>query len=260
MLSYTVPVGILKPGRSYQWRVRALDSDDWIEIQNRSLSKWRTFTMAGTTGVVPTSARIQNVREPDKSLHTHIDIFIGKEFSGNLPGEIDSITVTGPKGDLPFSKDDFIYFPQWRDFWISIPGPPAIGTYIFTVTSARKSGSATDTIYAVRQIPSPVTRLLSPAEEEIVNSKTPSFIWEPVEYPDVPIYYRLEIWNPSMTDRVFNTNYLIDRLSYTVPAGRLKPGQTYIWRVRVADHRDWPQVQNRTNSEWKTITMAEKLQ
>lgn len=260
MLSYTVPPGILKPGRTYQWRVRAIDSDDWIEIQNRSLSAWQTFTMAGTTEVIPTSARIQNVREPDLSLHTHIDIFIGNEFSGNLPGDIDSITITGPKGDLPFSKDDFIYFPQWRDYWISIPGAPETGNYTFTITSGRKGGTATDTLYAVRSIPSPVTRLLSPAEEEVITTKTPTLFWEPVDYPDVPIYYRLEIWNPSMTERAFNTNYFIDRFSFTVPAGILKPGHTYIWRVRVADHRDWHQVQNRTNSEWKTMTMAEKLE
>jgi hypothetical protein len=260
MLSYTVPAGILKPGRTYQWRVRAIDSDDWIEIQNRSLSKWQTFTMAGTTEVIPTSARIQNVREPDRSLHSHIDIFIGNDFTGKLPGDIDSITITGPAGDLPFGKDDFTYFPQWRDFWISIPGAPEIGTYTFTVTSGRKSGTATDTLYAVRSIPSPKTRLLSPAEEEIITTATPTLFWESINYPDIPIYYRLEIWNPSMTERVFNTDYFIDVFSYTVPAGRLKPGDTYIWRVRVADHKDWHQVQNRTNSEWKTIAMAEKLE
>jgi hypothetical protein len=260
MLSYTVPAGILKPGRTYQWRVRAIDSDDWIEIQNRSLSAWQTFTMAGTTEVIPTSAKIQNVREPDKSLHTHIEIFIGKDFSGKLPGDIDSITVTGPKGDLPFSKDDFTYLPQWRDFWISIPGAPETGNYTFTVTSGRKSGTATDTLYVIRSMSSPVTRLLSPATEDIVNTITPTLIWEPVDDSDVPIYYRLEIWNPSMTERVFNTNYFIDLFSYTVPAGILKPGHTYIWRVRVADHRDWHQVQNRTNSEWQTITVAQELE
>ena len=260
MLTYTVPAGILKPGRTYRWRVRAIDSDDWIEIQNRSLSEWQTFTMAGTTEVIPTSARIQNVREPDKSLHTNIDILIGKDFTGNLPGDIDSITITGPKGDLPFSKNDFIYLPQLRDFWISIPGAPETGNYTFTITSGRKSGMATDTIYAVRSMPSPVTGLLSPAEEEIINTKTQTLFWEPVDYPDVPIYYRLEIWNPSMTERVYNTNYFVDIFSHTVPAGILKPGHTYIWRVRVADHRDWHQVQNRANSEWKMITMAENLE
>ena len=260
ILSYTVPAGILKPGQTYRWRVRAIDSDDWIEIQNRSLSAWQTFTMAGTTEVIPTSARIQNVREPDKSLHTNIDILIGKNFTGDLPGDIDSITITGPKGDLPFSKNDFIYLPQLRDFWISIPGAPETGNYTFTITSGRKSGTATDTIYAVRSMPSPVTRLLSPAKEDIVNTKTPTLNWEPVDHPDIPIYYRLEIWNPSMTQRVLNTNYLTDSFSYTVPEGIFKPGLTYIWRVRVADHRDWHQVQNRANSEWKTITIADNLE
>jgi len=40
MLSYTVPQGVLKPGQAYRWRVRVTDSDDWIEMQNRSHSEW----------------------------------------------------------------------------------------------------------------------------------------------------------------------------------------------------------------------------
>ena len=88
---------------------------------------------------------ITHVHEPDDSSITIIDIVIGKEFTGTLPDDIDMITVTGPKGDLTLAKDDFSYYPQFRDFWISIPGTPETGTYTFTVTSGNRSGSATDT-------------------------------------------------------------------------------------------------------------------
>jgi hypothetical protein len=67
---------------------------------------------------------ITHVYEPDNSSKTMIDIVIGKEFTGTLPDDIDTITVTGPKGDLTFGKGDFNYYPQFRDFWISMPGAP----------------------------------------------------------------------------------------------------------------------------------------
>ncbi len=46
MLSHTVAEGILKPGKTYQYKVRAADSEDWVEMQNRSDSRSLTFTMA----------------------------------------------------------------------------------------------------------------------------------------------------------------------------------------------------------------------
>jgi hypothetical protein len=48
-------------------------------------------------------------------------------------------------------------------------------------------------------------------------------------------------------------------LSHTVPAGILKPGQTYRYRVRVMDNTGWVEIQNRSDSEWVTIKMAEEL-
>ena len=96
---------------------------------------------------------ITHVREPDDSSITIIDIVIGNEFTGTLPDDIDMITVTGPKGDLTLAKDDFSYYPQFRDFWISIPGTPETGTYTFTVTSGNRSGLATDTQSDLRTLP-----------------------------------------------------------------------------------------------------------
>jgi hypothetical protein len=48
MLAHTVAEGILKPGQTYQYRVRVMDSDDWVEMQNRSESPRLTFTMSDT--------------------------------------------------------------------------------------------------------------------------------------------------------------------------------------------------------------------
>ena len=43
MVSPTVPIDVLKSGQTYRWRIRTSDSDDWVNIQNRSNSEWQVF-------------------------------------------------------------------------------------------------------------------------------------------------------------------------------------------------------------------------
>lgn len=258
-LSYTVPEGFLKPGKSYQWQVRVRDNDDWIEMQNRSNSEWLTFKMAGTTHEFHISAQIKNVRKPDDTRMSDIDIIIGEDFNGNLPEDIDAITVSGPAGDLPISKDDFTYYPQFKDFWIRIPGAPQTGTYTFTVTSGQMKGVATDHLTTLRNIPIPDTAGLSPSEGQRLSGSSPTFKWQPVDYPFVPVYYQLVIWNPDITERIFASPVAKDMYQYTVPADTLKPGQTYVWWVRVMDSYNSHKTQNRTDSEQIAIQMAEQL-
>ena len=69
---------------------------------------------------------------------------------------------------------------------------------------------------------------------------------------------RLEIWNPSLTERAFASKIAKNMFSYTVPTGKLQPGRTYIWRVLVFDSISWDTYQNRSSGEWQTITMAKK--
>ncbi len=69
-----------------------------------------------TAPAIPVTGAIQHVHEHDNSFLTHIDIIIGKDFAGKLPDAIESITVTGPNGNLPISKDDFTYIPQLMNF------------------------------------------------------------------------------------------------------------------------------------------------
>ena len=59
--------------------------------------------------------------------------------------------------------------------------------------------------------------------------------------------------------RVFETEKLPHMISQTVPEGVLKPGQTYRYRIRVMDNTGWIDIQNRSDSEWVTIKMAEAL-
>jgi hypothetical protein len=237
-----------------------MDSADWGEMQNRSDSPWLGFTMAEKLNDFRVLAKIYNVRESDNSFRTHIDLVIGENFTGKLPDDIDSIAITGPQGNLPIKKDDFTYFPQLRAFWTAIPGSPETGTYAFTVTSGNMKASATDTQSLLRSLPIADTGPFSPANGETLASKTPTFSWGAVEYPEAPIYYRIEIWNPALTERTFASKFAKNRLSCTVPTGKLKPGRTYIWRVVVFDSISWDTYQNRGSGKWQTITMAEKLE
>jgi imidazolonepropionase-like amidohydrolase len=260
MLSHTVPEGTLKPGASYRWRVEAGDSPDWLEVQNGSNSKWQFFSMAETLNDFEIIVVIKNTREPDNKYFTHLEVLIGKNFTADLPDGIDSIVITGPKGKLPVTRADFTYYPQFRDFFVSIPGSPEVGRYTFTVTGDNLKASATNTISVLRALPIPGTRSLAPAEGAVIGSKTPTFSWNPVEYNEAPVYYRIEIWNPEITERAYSSGFEKNMLSYTLPASTLKAGKTYKWRVRVTDSHNWERSQNRSNSEWQTITIARELE
>ena len=260
MLSHTVPDGILKPGQSYLWRVWAMDNRDGLEVQNRSNSKWLSFAMAEKLNDFQINVAIKNVRYPDDNYATHIEVIIGDDFTGNLPNNIDSITITGPKGDLPITRGGFTYYPQFKDFYISIAGSPETGRYAFTVTSGNLKAIAMDTLSVLRSIPIPDTTALSPAEGAIIRSKLPRFSWGPVEYEKAPVYYRLEIWNPAISERAYASKFEKNMLSHTIPIGTLKAGETYKWRVQAVDSYNWERVDNRTNSEWMTFKVAETLE
>ena len=260
MLSHTVPDGILKPGQSYRWRVWAMDNRDGLEVQNRSNSKWLSFAMAEKLNDFQINVAIKNVRYPDDNYSTHIEVIIGDDFTGNLPNNIDSIIITGPKGDLPITRGGFTYYPQFKDFYISITGSPETGRYAFTVTSGNLKAIAMDTLSVLRSIPIPDTSALSPAEGAIIRSKMPRFSWGPVEYEKAPVYYRLEIWNPAISERAYASKFEKNMLSHTIPIGTLKAGETYKWRVQAVDSYNWERVDNRTNSEWMTFKVAETLE
>ena len=200
---------------------------------------------------------VTHVREPDGSSNAIIDIVIGNEFMGALPDEIDTITVTGPKGDLSIEKDDFNYYPQFRDFWISIPGTPETGTYTFTVTSGNRSGSATDTQSDLRTLPIPDTGTFTPAEGETITMKSSHFSWKGVD-AEGPLFYRIDI--KDMEDNyIFRSSYIKDMLSVRLPPDVLEEGQTYRWRVRVADGINWINVNNQSRNQWQTFSTGSKL-
>jgi len=197
------------------------------------ISIWGCVDSQALVDDISIQGSVNHLHEPDNSSNTEINILIEKNFKGDLPDDIDSITVIGPQGKMSISKNDFIYYPQFRAFWISMPGAPSIGTYTFTVTSGNVSASATDTQAVLRKIPTPNTNTLSAADRKILTCITPAFSWSAVA-AEPPIYYRFEI-NDMQNNRVYATSYIEDMLSIRLPPNLLKVGQNYRWRVRAVE-------------------------
>jgi imidazolonepropionase-like amidohydrolase len=207
---------------------------------------------------IPVIGGVSNIRNASGEFTTIFDVIIGQSFDGKLPDDIESITITGPEGVLPVQKDDFSFWPSANDFYIVVPGSPKVGTYKFTVTSGNRMGSTIDEQLIIRPIPVPNFNTLSPAEGEILDLKTPTFSWEAVTYFDTPIYYLFQIYD-STGEEVYRRGRTQNMTVHTVPAGILKPGEIYHWRIRISDSGHWMEEQNRSRTKRLSFRMAEKL-
>jgi CubicO group peptidase (beta-lactamase class C family) len=206
---------------------------------------------------IPIEAAVYHVHRPDGSHKTYLDVVIDRSFSGRLPDDIDSITVTGPNGELSIGKDDFNYNPQGRDFWIVLPGFPEIGKYSFKLVSGNSFGSATDTQLIVKTIPIPDASKFKPTEAETDACLTHTFSWSSINGPGA-LYYQLQIRDLNRK-HVYGTDYVRDMLSIRIPPDILKTGMTYQWRVRVADGPNLITLNNRSHSRWITFSTAQRL-
>ena len=207
---------------------------------------------------IPIIAGVVNVRSEANGFMTIFDILIGKSFRGKLPDDIATITVSGPSGAYAIGKADFSFWAVANDFWIELPGSPRKGTYKFRVTSGNRHGAATDTISIIRPIPIPEISTFSPADGETIRLKSPTFSWGTVQFFDTPIYYLFQIYD-SAGEQIYRRGRTQNMTSQTVPAGILKPGETYRWRIRISDSGNWLEEQNRVHSRKLSFRMAETL-
>jgi len=208
---------------------------------------------------------ISRVRNPDATYLTLIEIVVGSDFPGNVLTDISSVRVNGPSGfERIYSPAD----PEWsvsadgKTYTLIINGfTPALGIYTFTVSGANAIATTTDYQYILRSLPIVDPGSRSPANGAIVTSPTPVFQWDLVKYPaepDLALFYRFQI-RVAGGATVYSTARIQNFRFSAVPDGILQPGQTYEWRVRVSDSDDWIKVQNRSNSGWQTIIMANPL-
>ena len=203
---------------------------------------------------IPVTGSIKHVHEPGNTISTYVDVMIGNGFTGKMPADIDTITVSGPSGVLPIGKEDFTYFGGLRDFWIRLPGPPEIGTYTFTVTGRNRKGTSTDIQSQIRTIPLPDTRSFMPANLTVLRTSAPAFSWAEVD-SNTPLYYRLEI-RKLRGGNIYSSGYVKGMLHHSIPEGILEPEKDYRWRIRIVDDHNWIDVQNRSHSTWRHFRIA----
>lgn len=225
------------------------------------------FTVASADDFSITGV-VTNVNTPDDQFATYLSVTIGGDFQGDLPDDIHTITITAPtSGELTSTKEHFIYYPQWRMFFLSpdpffygLSGQPEIGEYTFEVNSTSgETATDTDTHSKNVTIPIPDKTTFSPAQEAI-TSRTPTFSWDPVDCPpDITCYYRLLIYD-QQDNRVFATKQSKgeNMFSHTLYEVYLNERQTYLYQVRVHDSGNWLATENRADSEWLTFIVGEK--
>ena len=244
----------LKDVSHLQDRLGVMAAGRWYEIQD--IQKMIDPALLPT---IPVIGGVVNVRTAQDEFITVIDIIIGKSFTGNLPDDIERISVTGPQGDLPVSKEDFTFWPKANDFYTVIPGSPKVGTYNFKVTSGKREGSASDTQLSILPIPIPDIGTFSPADGETLRSKTPTFSWGSVIHFNKPVFYLFQIYD-SAGNEIYRIGRQQGMSAHTVPAGILKPGENYRWRIRVSDSGHWMEEQNRSHTARLSFKMAELLE
>ncbi len=199
---------------------------------------------------------VMSVHQPDDSFATYYSVVPDNFILGSLPRDITALTIKGPDGNALLQKDDFEFDWQFNEFFAALPGIPAIGTYESSVTAGGMTGTATDFQRENKTVPLPDTASLVPSQGQTVTSFMPVFSWGAVDFDNA--CYRLEI-NDQWGNRVYASSRVKGMLSAQVPPGKLQPGQTYSWRVRVTDSENWEDVQNRANSQRVSFTMGQIL-
>jgi CubicO group peptidase (beta-lactamase class C family) len=206
---------------------------------------------------IPINGAISSVHMPDGSYKTYIDVVIGRNFSGKLPDEINSITVSGPQGNLSIGKDDFNFDPQSRSFWTVQPDSPESGTYKFTVNSGNQSGTSIDTQFVFKTVPIPDISKFIPSTDGSLTCQPPAFSWSSISTQE-PFYYQLKIAD-SNHDHLYKTAYTKDMFSVKIPPEILNPGMTYYWQLKVADGPDWKTLNNQSQSQWVKFSANQSI-
>lgn len=214
-------------------------------------------TKSAAESEIPINGAISYVHMPDGSYKTYFDVVIGRKFSGKLPDEINSITVSGPQGNLSIGKDDFTFNPQNRSFWTVQPGSAEIGNYKFTVNSGNQSGTSIDSQLVLKTVPIPDISEFIPSTNGSLTCTPPTFSWCAISTKE-PFYYQVEI-NDFNHNHLFKTAYTKDMFSVKIPPKVLNPSITYYWRLRVADGPDWKSLNNQSQSQWVKFSTNQSI-
>ena len=179
---------------------------------------------------------------PD-GMQTLVDVTVA-DPDGSVPGTIQSLTVSGPGLYHEFTAAE--YSITDGDYWVNLPGLPADGEYIFTVTDTDNNTATTYSYLAVGGViplPDPATFQASGA-----NPLAPTLSWSAIPgYPE-NLFYRAKILTDA-GEAVWSSSRTFIATSATVPGGKLQEGQSYCWRVDAFDNFSLQNGNTRSTSE-----------
>ncbi len=154
MTHFTVPAGKLSAGTNYEYRVRATDSSDWLDVQNRSQSAWIPFSMAASLDHASTPQFLEDwnaltYTTPNGTfLAGSVTVYDADGIAAD--GSSHQVSVSLPDGSSVDLNFDSSSDNQTAYYWGSGPVPESPdGIYTFTVTDLEnRSATTTDTLIA----------------------------------------------------------------------------------------------------------------
>jgi len=171
-----------------------------------------------------------------------------QDYSGDSFTDVDSILIEGPNGVLNFSKDDFDFHPKIDQYFLQLPGFPAVGTYNFSVTINGVTEHYENTQGDIIKISLPPLDSLIPHKDDIFPAGIINFSWYRIKGG---WYYAIDIrdTNVNSLGTITHGNVNISNSQY-----ELTPG-SYIWRLIIMDSPNWRNMNNRAHTKWVSFTV-----
>jgi hypothetical protein len=238
MTACAVPESKLQPGVQYQYRIRAMDESDWIQVDNRSHTDWKTFTMDNSLG--HSSVPAIDLDGYGASLWSHTgstpggDSWIkvidhdGVAYNGSSHGVFAAIIDADGNPlsmwypmNFQYSENGNIGYYSGSIDSTEIPSEAGIVLF-YVVDPDGLSGTIVDVLTDLNMTdPSDIELTLTP------SGTTPTFTWDSVPGANK---YRIRIYDETGNSTIWRGNSP-NVTSYTVPPGVLSPDTTYQYRL-----------------------------
>jgi len=243
-----IPEGILQPGVSYHWYVRACDDSDYMHLSNESRSE--SVPLVVNNAIPYFTYAVVSKMLINGGFVTELSLRI-IDPNGAVPGSIEHATVTGP-GDFVYEFQLSDYDPYWDEYYVRLPGKPQVGVYTFTVTDIEGNTEQTHNYMDnADDIPA-----FDESSLHVSGDPTAPIIgWSAISGYRDTLYYRVTI-----EDFLGNQIYQSRREPYSscaLPEGCIQEGKLYRFQLDAYDHDNFYEYKSRSRSGWIVSSLSE---
>jgi hypothetical protein len=245
--SITIPSGYLLPNTSYYWRVDVYDTPNTPNGNNRSRSRGLRFS-TGSSSYTPANMIEWVNFYNDNGYYGGPGTAISTNVVGPLPNEVTSFSVSGPGFNYDFQQSNIMYnlaWPHGSMYNFRQPGAPAGGDYTLNLQTPLGNDSFVKNL-TPSTLPIVDQSSLSPANNAYLTNLAPTFSWASVA--GGPYYYRIMVQDWKLKYTIYASARSTD-LFAAIPAGILRSGRSYMWRVEVYDESTG-NADNRSTTGW----------